>query len=159
MRLPALAIAVSTAGSLADVTLWTDVTIAHYQFAVGFFVVLVVAAIAGPLAFFTIPIRRAREDGILVHGVLAARQLDQFQAKWRASGGASLDMLGAADFSALIDFNTAIAAAARAKGLFTPFDVGALAFSALAPFLFVVLLDFPLQRILSQLVKLVGFVP
>ena len=70
-----------------------------------------------------------------------------------------LDMLGVADFSALIDFNTAVAAAAKAKGLFAPFDIAMLALSALAPFLAVMALEFPIKEILSQLIKLVGFLP
>jgi hypothetical protein len=159
LRLPALAIGVSTAGSLADITLLTGVTIAHYQFAVAFLVLLIVAAIAGPLAFFEVQIRRAREDGVLAHGVLAMRQLKQFEAKWRASGGTPLNMLDVADFSALIDFNSAVAAAGKAKGLFAPFDIAMLALSALAPFLVVVALEFPIREILSQLLKLVGFLP
>ena len=89
-------------------------------------------------------------DKMTLHSITAWRELRD---------KSYIDFASGATEEFRIDFNTAVAAAAKAKGLFAPFDIAMLALSALAPFLAVMALEFPIQEILSQLLKLVGFLP
>jgi hypothetical protein len=154
LRIPAFAIAISAAGGLANLTLWTNVDVTHHKYAVALLVALIVAAFAGPLTFFAIQIRRAREAGILLHGALVARQLDQFEKKWPADAVSRRNMLGVQDFSALVDFNSVIAAAQKTKGLLVRFDTLIVGLFAMAPFLIVAALNLPIAQILSQLIQI-----
>jgi hypothetical protein len=156
LRLPAFAIAASAAGGLANLVLWAGVTIADYRYGVVAYLALLVAAMAGPLGLFAKKIRKARREGILSHGVLVGRQLDQFEQRWPNSRpGRDTDMLSVPDFGAVSALNHIVASAHKTKPPIERLEVASLTIAALLPFALVAALELPIKEILTQLAKIV----
>jgi hypothetical protein len=156
-QLPVFAIAASTAGALTNLIVWKSASFANFQYAIAVFAVVLVALIAGPLAFFKTQLRNAKQRAVLVCGALAGRQLRAFEEKWLgASPPAAGEMLRAPDFSAVGDFNPTVTAIQKMNTLpFWPKQLVPLVIAALLPFLPVAAIEIPLKEILLQVLKLV----
>jgi hypothetical protein len=146
--LPVFAVAISAAGALANLVLWTGASFANFQFAIVAFALAMVALIAGPLIFFSRQLYDAKQRAVLASGALAMRQLRAFEGKWLGtSPPVSGEMLQAPDFSALADFNATVSSVHEMKML--PFGLKQLiplAVAALLPFLPAVAIEIPLKR-------------
>ena len=156
-RLPIFAIAVSVAGALANLKLWTGVSFASFQYAIATLAVALVALMTGPLVFFNGQLHNTKKRAVLACGALAGRQLRAFEEKWLGCSPCEAgEMLQAPDFSAVCDFNSTVIAVQKMNTLpFWPKQLVPLAVAALLPFLPVAAIEIPLKEILAQIWKLV----
>ena len=151
---PVLALSASMAGALANVLIWTGRSIRAYEYEVLAFVVFVVALFAGPLVFFVGRLAEARRRGTLSYGSLSGEQFRQFEEKWLPARR-SADLLGASDFSAVIDLHSTVAEGHRMRNLpFQTRDLVPLILCALAPFLPLLAQKIPMEEVLKVLVNL-----
>jgi hypothetical protein len=113
----------------------------------------------GPLLFFSPRLLAVKRRGLREYGLLAGRYTRGFEAKW-IEGKAPADepLLGSADIQSLADLANSFEVVRNMRGV--PFGRGLLiiiAASAVAPMAPLVLIVFPLQELVGQILKtLVG---
>jgi hypothetical protein len=156
-RIPFFAISASAAGALANLMLHVGVSFADFRYAIGAFVVGLVAVVTGPFLFFNGQLRSAKERATLAGGTLAGRQLQAFEEKWwkQDCPGAG-EMLSAADFSAVGDLGVTVATARNVNTF--PFQLKQLVqlvVAALLPFLPVAAIETPVKEILTKMLHLI----
>ena len=152
-RLPLFAIGASSAGTLANVLLWTGASFSSFKYAIAALAIVLVGLTVGPLVFFNAPLARAKHRSALVSGLLAGRQLRAFEAKWLGEKSFEADeTFRAPDFSSVDHLNATVASVHRMNTLpFLRKHLIPLAAAVLIPFLPVAMLEFPIDEILSQL--------
>lgn len=153
--LPAFGFMAGFAGGVAGLVLGAGTTLADYKYTVLALAATLMLLFAGPLLFFYGPLKKAKVRGKFSYGKLEKRQLRRFEEKWMASEEARSDILGAQDFSAVIDFHSTVAAVQHMRAVpFKRSDLLFLAVCTLAPFVPVLALEIPLDEILLQIMKL-----
>jgi hypothetical protein len=155
---PVFAIAASVAGGVANLVLWTGVSVVGQKNVILAVVALMVALFLTPLLLFFGKLKEAKHEGLLEYGVLSGRQLAQFEQKWLDPHLAvDADVLGAVDFRTV---NASNATVSRTHGMrLLPFhreELLVLGLAALLPFLPVAALEVPWKEILKELSKLVS---
>jgi hypothetical protein len=154
---PAFALTASLAGGLANLVLHGEFKVEMYRYTVLFFVGIIVALFTGPLLFFYLQLKQTKVLGKLGYGWLSRRQLSRFEQKWVRDRGADEAILGAQDFSAVIDLSSTVGNVHSMRLLpFTYRELVPLISATLAPFLPVVALEIPVKEILKQLMKLMA---
>ncbi|MFI5315453.1 MAG: hypothetical protein ACHQ6T_07120 [Myxococcota bacterium] len=100
----ALAHGAMVSGFIANRILHVGATLPEYKVEVAVAVVLLQCIVFGPLLVFAAQLASAKRTGLREYGVLAARYVAEFDAKW-VRGGASADepLLGSADIQSLAD--------------------------------------------------------
>jgi hypothetical protein len=151
----AFAISAIVAGGLANVVLLTAAPVLSYKYSVLAFALLSLTVYIGPLLFFSMMLAETRSRGRLNYSRLSHNQLRQFEQKWIASHEGEAEMLSVQDFSAVIDLMSTVDGALKMK--IVPLRRQALQTLIIAvvlPFLPVAALEFPLEEILKQLLKI-----
>ena len=151
----AFAISAIVAGGLANVVLLTAAPVLSYKYSVLAFALLSLTVYIGPLLFFSMMLAETRSRGRLNYSRLSHNQLRQFEQKWIASHEGEAEMLSVQDFSAVIDLMSTVDGALKMR--IVPLRRQALQTLIIAvvlPFLPVAALEFPLEEILKQLLKI-----
>ncbi|HEX5030344.1 MAG TPA: hypothetical protein VFX78_02660 [Candidatus Eisenbacteria bacterium] len=120
------------------------------------YIVLALLVALGPLLSFSRLLARLRRRALFLYGVLASKHSVLFERKWFVKGPPVDELLGASEISSLTDLATAYFVAESIQTV--PFGRGTLvtvALAAAAPMIPVVLLEIPLQEILTRLAKFV----
>jgi hypothetical protein len=118
--------------------------------------VLVLALVIGlgPFFFFTPLLARLRRRALYLYGVLAAQHSVLFEKRWFTREAPKDELLGASEISSLTDLATAYFVAESIRAIpFRRSTVVTLALTAAIPMIPVVLLEVPLQEIVSRLAK------
>lgn len=153
---PAFAMAVSAAGTIANLAIQAGASVISFKAEVLVFAACNVALFVGPLLFFYSGLKKAKRQGQLKHSLLSGRQIRQFEQKWIASTPGNDDMLTVQDFSAVIDLSSTVANVQNMSTI--PFQFGpvrTLLVVSLLPFLPVAALEVPVEVIVKQIMKLV----
>jgi hypothetical protein len=120
------------------------------------YVILAVLVALGPLLLFAPLLARLRRRALFLYGVLASKHSVRFERKWFVRNPPEEELMGASEISSLTDLATAYFVA---EGIQTmPFGRGTfltVALAAAIPMIPVVLLEVPLQEILTRLAKFV----
>src|SRR5215813_8947865 len=127
-----------------------------------FIVYLLLAIIIsiGPLLLFIGKLDRLRQRGLRDYGTLASRHAQLFDEKWVKGAGVTEDIveipLGSPDTSSISGLKASYETVKRVK--FFPFGVRALvvlAAAALIPMVPLILMEFPLQKILKSIARFI----
>lgn len=156
-RLVSFALGAVVAGSIANRQVYQGTQpLAFKNLVIGLMVFLVVL-FAGPLTVFFTKLRQTKTHGTFEYGALARTVGTRFEAKWlRQHESIYQTALEAQDFSATNDLYSIVDNVYAMREVpFTLKDlIGPIAFSALLPFLPLVLLAMPMEVILRGVVKL-----
>lgn len=82
---PIFAISLSVAGGLVNLVLYENLGFSEVKMIIGLFVSIVMILFLGPLFFFFIPLKRARDLGMLSYGVMLGKELTVFEKRWLKS--------------------------------------------------------------------------
>lgn len=120
---------------------------------IGFLVLAIVFAL-GPFLLFTPLLARLRRRALYLYGILAAQHSVLFEKRWFRRDAPVDELMGASEISSLTDLATAYFVAESIQTV--PFGRGTVVTVALAaaiPMIPVVLLEVPLQEIVSRIAK------
>ena len=129
--------------------------------AIGVFAAAALMFAVGPLFFFTKQLFRLQRKALVEYGVLAARHSHRFEKRWteeetsREEQGKDEDIVGAPDFSSLIDLGSSYDVARSIRAI--PFRVSILRsilLAALLPMVPLLLLEAPLEELLFKIAKM-----
>jgi hypothetical protein len=151
----AFAISASCAGGVANLVLTTGARIWSMKYEILAAVFFIVGLFAGPLLFFCGSLWRTNRRGVLDYWTLWQGQIRQFEQKWMHSPTEYSDMLSVPDFSQATDLSSILERVQQMK--FTPIrrtQILALIVATVAPFSLVLTLEFPVEAILKELVKI-----
>jgi hypothetical protein len=152
----AAAFSTTVAGSVMEATLHRGAALPDFRYAVAGLVVLLLAMFAGPLLLLGKPLLRLQPRGVLQYGALAASLGREFEHRWLRPGSVDPETLGVPDFSATTDLYSIVANVHHMR--LVPMDVrsvAALGIVSLLPFVPVVLVALPFERVLELIGKLV----
>jgi hypothetical protein len=114
----------------------------------------------GPLLVFIGKLDRLRQRGLRDYGTLANRHAQLFDEKWIKIAGVTEDIveipLGSPDVSSISGLKTSYETVKRMR--FFPFGLRALVFlvaAALIPMIPLMLMEFPLQKILKTIARII----
>lgn len=111
----------------------------------------------GPLLVFSGKLNRLRLSGLRDYGALASRLAHLFDDKWiKSAGPEGQSILGHHDIGSLCDMNNSYKAVSRMK--LVPMDLRSIviiAVAALLPMTPLILMEFPLKKVLKTLVGIV----
>jgi hypothetical protein len=155
-RLISFALGAILAGAIADRVVYQGADLLSFKAYLIGLIVFILIIFAGPLTVFIRKLRETKRRGMFEYGALATRLGHEFESKWLSfDRGAKEEMLSAPDFSATTDYFAVAANVYEARDLpFTLRDLIGPVLPALAPFLFVALLQVPFQVVLDSLIKL-----
>jgi len=135
-----------------------SVVIYHNVFIV--YLLLAIMISIGPLLLFIGKLDRLRQRGLRDYGTLASRHAQLFDEKWVKGAGVTEDVveipLGSPDTSSISGLKSSYETVKRVK--FFPFGVRALvvlAAAALIPMVPLILVEFPLQKILKTIARFI----
>src|SRR5215510_389375 len=135
-----------------------SVVIYHNVFIV--YLLLAIMISIGPLLLFIGKLDRLRQRGLRDYGTLASRHAQLFDEKWVKGTGVTDDIveipLGSPDTSSISGLKSSYETVKRVK--FFPFGVRALvvlAAAALIPMVPLILMEFPLQKILKTIARFI----
>jgi len=151
----AFAISATFAGGLAHIVLLTHTRVTSYKYEILAVVIITTGIFACPLLFFHRLLAKAKSFGMLKYGTLWQAQQRQFDEKWMQNPGEYPDMLAVADFSEATDLSQILERVQQIKLI--PFgrkQIQPLIIAALLPFLVVMTLQFPVEDILKQILKM-----
>ena len=154
----AFAISTAFAGALATVVLLTHAKVSSYKYEIGAVVLMTTTVFTGPLLFFYGALVRTKSRDVLRYWALWQAQHRQFRQKWLNGPPEHADMLSVPDFSEATDLSQILERVGQVK--LVPFgrkQIQPLIIAALMPFLAVLLLEFPFEEILKQVLKMGGF--
>ena len=120
------------------------------------YIVLALLLTLGPLLLFSPLLAKLRRRALFLYGVLASKHSVMFERKWFVKGPPLDELMGASEISSLTDLASAYFVASSIRTV--PFNRGtfvAVALVAAIPMIPVVLLEIPLQEILSRIAKFV----
>jgi hypothetical protein len=124
--------------------------------AIGVFAVGSLLMAVGPLIFLTPQLFRLQRHALVEYGVLAARHSHSFERRWvEGKEGKDENIVGAPDFSSLIDLGSSYDVARSIRAL--PFRVSMLRstlLAALIPMAPLLLIEAPLEELLVKLAKM-----
>ena len=118
------------------------------------FVVMALLVALGPLLFFAPLLGRLRRRALYQYGILAAQHSGQFEKKWFTREAPRDELMGAPEISSLTDLASAYFVAQSIQTV--PFGRGTIlgvALAAAVPMIPCVLLEIPLQEIVSRIAK------
>ena len=143
-------------GAIASRVLYDGQNLTSFTVEAASLVGALVLFILGPLVMFTPKLDRAKRAGLAAYSMLASRYVFRFEEKWiRAGGMEKDDLLGSGDIQSLADLANSYQVV-RAMRL-VPFgrdDVIRLVATTAAPLLPLALTVFPLQELVTRLIKL-----
>src|SRR5215467_8850266 len=135
-----------------------SVVVYHNVFIV--YLLLAMMISIGPLLLFIGKLDRLRQRGLRDYGTLASRHAQLFDEKWVKGAGVTEDIveipLGSPDTSSISGLKASYETVKRVK--FFPFGVRALvvlAAAALIPMVPLILMEFPLQKILKSIARFI----
>jgi len=135
-----------------------SVVIYHNVFIVYLLLAMIISF--GPLLVFIGKLDRLRQRGLRDYGTLASRHAQLFDEKWIKGAGVTEDIveipLGSPDTSSISGLKSSYEAVKRMR--FFPFGVRALVVlvsAALIPMVPLILMEFPLQKILKSIARIV----
>jgi hypothetical protein len=135
-----------------------SIVIYHKVFAV--YLLLAIMISFGPLLVFLGKLDRLRQRGLRDYGMLASRHAQLFDEKWINKAGVTEDIveipLGSPDISSISGLKSSYEAVKRMS--FFPFGIRALivlAAAALIPMVPLMLMEFPLQKILKAITRFI----
>ncbi len=143
------------AGVIASRVLYQGQNLMSFRMQAAGFAVFFVLFILGPLVMFTPQLDRAKRAGRAYYGLLAARYVFGFEAKWTPSSAPGTGELLADDIQGLADLGTSCSAVRGMR--LVPFaleDVTFLAATTVLPLLPLVLTKFSPEQVLVSLVKI-----
>jgi len=152
----AFALSASVAGGLAQIVLTSNAAVSSFKVEIFATVVILVALFAGPLTFFYRQLRKVRLHGALEYGELWQRQRRQFDKKWMRSVPQQADLLSVPDFSEATDLSQILERVHQIK--LVPcrrMQILDLAIYILTPFAIVITLQYPIEQIMKELLKMV----
>lgn len=152
----AFVLSLAVSGGIANLV-WRDGhSLLMFKYVPVLMAVLLVLVVAGPLLVFAPSLRRARFQGILEYGDLAAQLGRRLEDKWfRAKREVDMDALAAPDFSATTDLYQVASKPGEMNSM--PIDrkeLTAFVIATLIPFVPLVLQAMPLSTLLESIVKL-----
>jgi hypothetical protein len=152
----AFALSVPIAGAVAQEIIHEGRSLTEFKYLVAGVVIADILLFTAPLFVFSTPLWREKTRGIFQYGALATVVGQEFERRWLKWGLERSEMMETPDFSAASDL-FAITANVHELRLFpvSSIQVALLAFTALLPFVPVVLLTVPLKEILQYAAKLV----
>ena len=118
------------------------------------FVVMALLVALGPLLLFAPLLGRLRRRALYQYGILAAQHSGQFEKKWFTREAPRDELMGAPEISSLTDLASAYFVAQSIQTV--PFGRGTIlgvALAAAVPMIPCVLLEIPLQEIVSRIAK------
>ena len=151
----AFAISTTFAAGLANIVLLTHSKVSSYRYAILVVVVFSIGLFACPLLFFFQLLSRRKSSNLLEYWVLWQRQQRQFDQKWLLNPEEHADMLGVADFSEATDLSSILERVQQVRLVpFRQAQALPLIIAAVLPFLAVLTLEFPVEEIVKQLLKM-----
>jgi len=151
----AFAISTTFAAGLANIVLLTHGKVSSYRYAILVVVVFSIGLFACPLLFFFQLLSRTKSSNLLEYWALWQRQRRQFDQKWLLNPEEHADLLGVADFSEATDLSSILERVQQIR--LVPFrrtQAIPLIIAAVLPFLAVLTLEFPVEEIVKQLLKM-----
>jgi len=151
----AVALSSAVAGTVAEGVLHRGEPLIQFRYPVAGFVILVLVLFAGPLCFLAFPLLRAQPRGRLQYGALATAVGQEFERRWFVPGSVNADTLAVQDFSATTDLYSITSNVYRMR--LVPLDLRGLvplAIATVLPFVPVVLVALPFERVLELVGKL-----
>lgn len=152
-----LTLSIQLASQIAGAVMYAGVPLSAFYPAIAGYALIVMVLFLGPLAAFAPQMFACKRLGVLTYGILGEKYTSQFEERWIEGGKPpSEPLLGTADIQSLADLANSYAVV-REMGM-VPFDRGdALGFlaAALAPFLPLLLLIYPADELVRQILKLV----
>ena len=151
----AFALSASFAAGLANIVLLTGERVTSYKYGILAVVVVNIGLFCGPLGFFRGLLLKVRLRGTLEYWALWQRQRRQFDRKWMRAAPECTDLLSVADFSEATDLSQILERVQLVKLLpFRHKQLLPLIVAALSPFVLVATLEFPVEEIAKQLLKM-----
>ena len=151
----AFALSASVAAGLAHLVMTTGARVSSFKVEILAAVIILLALFAGPLIFFYRRLRLERLKGALEYGELWQRQRRQFDHKWLRSFPEESDLLSIPDFSEATDLSQILERVHQIK--LVPcrrMQILDLTIYILAPFAVVIALQYPIEQILKELLKM-----
>lgn len=145
------------AGLIASRIFQDGKKLTDFKLDIGGMIVLFLLFVLGPLLVFSPKLARTKRDGRRQYGILAARYVQAFEAKW-IEGGAPADepLIGSADIQSLADLGNSYSVVREMRSV--PFGLDAvlrLAVATAAPLLPLGLTMMPLEELITRLVQIV----
>jgi hypothetical protein len=144
------------AGVVASRILYRGESLLSFRLEMGGLVVFFVLAILGPLLMFTPKMAAAKRKGLADYGQIAQGYVNSFEEKWVLNAPPSEEVLGSNDFQSLADLNNSFEIVSDMRAV--PFkleDIIRLAAATAAPLAPLLLTIFPLEELITRLVKIV----
>jgi hypothetical protein len=129
--------------------------------AIGAFAVATLIFTVGPLFFLTPQLLQLQRKALVQFGILAARHSSRFEGRWMEEKGTGTEgkdeeIVGAPDFSSLIDLGSSYDVARSIRTMpFRPSIVKGILAAALIPMIPLVFMEFQLEEILTRLAKII----
>jgi len=145
------------AGIIANRIFFENQALASYKVDIAGLVLFELALVLAPLTMFSPLLGRTKRDGLGLYGAVAARYVQEFEAKW-ARGGAppGEPLIGSADIQSLADMGNSFAFVRAMRwvpiGWQTVYQLAAL---MLAPILPLTLTAIPIEELVDRLLKTV----
>lgn len=124
--------------------------------AMGAFAVAALLFTVGPLFFLTPKLFKLQRQALVEFGILSARHSSRFEKRWMGGEGSDDEVVGAPDFSSLIDLGSSYDVARSIRRF--PFRysiVKSTLAAALVPMLPLVFLEFRLDELIAKLAKMI----
>jgi len=147
---------VRLAGVVASRILYRGESLLSFRLEMGGLVVFFVLAILGPLLMFTPKMAEAKRKGLADYGQVAQGYVNSFEEKWVLNTPPSEEVLGSGDIQSLADLNNSFEIVSNMRAV--PFwleDIIRLAAATAAPMVPLLLTIFPLEELITRLVKIV----
>jgi hypothetical protein len=144
------------AGLVTSRVLYRGESLLSFKLEMGGFVVFFVLAILGPLLMFTPKMAAAKRKGLAEYGQIAQAYVNSFEEKWVLNAPPSQEVLGSADIQSLADLSTSYEIVSDMRAV--PFgleDIIRLAAATAAPLVPLLLTIFPLEELITRVVKIV----
>src|SRR5882757_9165958 len=144
------------AGLVASRVLYRGESLLSFKLQLGGFVVFFVLAILGPLLMFTPRMAAAKRKGLADYAQVAQGYVDRFEDKWVLNTPPSEEVLGSGDIQSLADLNNSYEIVSDMRAV--PFkleDIIRLAAATATPLAPLLLTIFPLEELITRLVKIV----
>ncbi len=144
------------AGVVASRILYRGESLLSFKLEMGGFVAFFVLAILGPLLMFTPQMAAAKRKGLADYGQVAQSYVNSFEEKWILNTPPSKEVLGSDDIQSLADLNNSYEIVSNMRAV--PFgldDITRLAATTAAPLVPLLLTIFPLEELITRLVKIV----
>jgi hypothetical protein len=144
------------AGLIASRIFYRSATLLEFKLEILILIVFLMGVVFGPLLVFTRQLENARRIGNGEYGVLAARYVREFDAKWLRGGApASEQLIGNADIQSLADMGNSFGVVKTMNIVpFTKGSVMQLVALTVAPIVPLLLTMMPLEELLKKLLGL-----